>query len=63
MNSDLMHTMMLANPKIKALMEKNPEFAQMMNNPTHLKEVRCAVRRLRATQNRILWHPPPIYVS
>jgi len=39
-NPELMSQIMLSNPQIQALMERNPELAHILNDPVLLRQVK-----------------------
>ncbi len=42
---DTMRQMMMMNPQTRAMMEANPEFAQLINNPAIMRQGACASQR------------------
>lgn len=45
-NPDLMRHMIMANPQMQQLMERNPEISHMLNNPELMRQVVWAWRTL-----------------
>ena len=39
-NPELVRRMMMSNPQTREVMENNPEVAQMLNDPSFLRQVR-----------------------